>query len=445
WKCAAIATLKDGKLWKIEGNPIDPLSKGRLCPRGTGGIGAYSDPDRLKTPLIRKKGSKRGEEEWVSVTWDEALSYIADKMQNIKTKYGAKSMATFSHGTGGKFLKITMKAYGAKNIVAPSFAQCRGPREVGFELTNGNFVGSPERTDIKNAKCMALIGSHLGENMHNTQVQEFAEAIEKGSTIIVVDPRYSIAASKAKYYLPIKPGTDMALLLSWAHVMIEEGIYDKDFVEKFGFGFEQFVAEVKKYTPEWAYIETGIEPDLIRATARELAKNKPASFIHPGRHVTWYGDDTQRSRAIAIVNSLLGNWNRKGGFYQPSKVSLPSYPIPAYPEMNYEKADNFGKKWPFSGEAEGSTTGLREATISGKPYPIKGWLVYATNLIQSLPNEKETIQAINNLDLLVVVDVIPNEIAGYADVVLPESIYLERHDEFNTASFRDPFLSIRQP
>ncbi|MCK5742519.1 MAG: molybdopterin-dependent oxidoreductase, partial [Chlorobi bacterium] len=137
WKCAAIATLKDGKLWKIEGNPIDPLSKGRLCPRGTGGIGAYSDPDRLKTPLIRKKGSKRGEEEWVSVTWDEALSYIADKMQNIKSTYGAKSMATFSHGTGGKFLKITMKAYGAKNIVAPSFAQCRGPREVGFELTNG--------------------------------------------------------------------------------------------------------------------------------------------------------------------------------------------------------------------------------------------------------------------------------------------------------------------
>ncbi|MDA3844155.1 MAG: molybdopterin-dependent oxidoreductase [Candidatus Kapabacteria bacterium] len=445
WKCGAIATLKDGELWKIEGNPVDPLSRGRLCPRGTGGIGAYSDPDRLKTPLIRKKGSKRGEEEFVSVTWDEALTYIADKMNDIKSKYGAQSMAAFSHGTGGKFLKHTLKAYGAKNIVAPSFAQCRGPREVGFELTNGNFIGSPERTDIKDTKCMALIGSHLGENMHNSQVQEFSEAIANDASIIVVDPRFSVAAGKAKYYLPIKPGTDLALLLSWMNVMISEGIYDKKFVEDFGFGFEQLAEEVKKYTPEWAYVETGIEPDLIRATARELAKNKPASFIHPGRHVTWYGDDTQRSRAIAILNSLLGNWNRKGGFYEPSKVSLPKYPTPAYPEMAYEKADNPGKKWPLLGDAEGSTTGLRDATITGKPYPIKGWLVYATNLIQSLPDERETIAAINNLDLLVVIDVIPNEIAGYADVVLPESIYLERHDEFNNAPFRQSFLSIRQP
>lgn len=445
WKCAAIATVKDGKLWKIKGNPNDPLSRGRLCPRGTGGVGAHNDPDRLQTPLIRKKGAKRGEEEWVAVTWDEALNYIAGKMQAIKSKYGAQSMAAFSHGTGGKFLKHTLKAFGSKNIVAPSFAQCRGPREVGFELTHGNFIGSPERTDIKDSKCIALIGSHLGENMHNSQVQEFAEAIEKDATIIVADPRYSIAASKAKYYLPIKPGTDMALLLSWAHVMIDEGIYDKEFIEKYAFGFEQFAAEVKKYTPEWAYIETGIEPQLIRETARELAKNAPASFIHPGRHVTWYGDDTQRARALALVNSLLGNWNRRGGFYEPSKMPLKKYPTPAYPDMPYERVDNPGKKWPFVGEAEGSTTGLRDATITGKPYPIKGWLVYATNLIQSLPNMEETIKAINNLDLLVVIDVIPNEIAGYADVVLPESIYLERHDEFNNAPFRQSFVSIRQP
>ncbi len=90
-------------------------------------------------------------------------------------------MALFSHGIGGKFLKHAFKAYGSPNIAAPSFAQCRGPRDVGFNLTFGEDVGSPERTDIKNAKCLTLIGSHLGENMHNTQVQEFSEAVGKGA------------------------------------------------------------------------------------------------------------------------------------------------------------------------------------------------------------------------------------------------------------------------
>ena len=166
WKCNAIATVKDGKLWKIEGNPDDPLSKGRLCPRGTGGVGDHFSPDRLKTPLIRK--NLRGEEKWVEVTWDEALNYIADKMKKIKTNYGAESMALYSHGVGGAFLKHMIKAYGSNNITAPSFAQCRGPRETAFDLTFGNVIGSPERTDIENTKCLVLIGAHLGENMQNT-------------------------------------------------------------------------------------------------------------------------------------------------------------------------------------------------------------------------------------------------------------------------------------
>jgi thiosulfate reductase / polysulfide reductase chain A len=204
WKCGAIAHIKDGKLWKLEGNPDDPLSNGRLCPRGTGGVGAHYDPDRLKSPLIRRK--ERGAEEWVAVTWDEAFDYIAEKMKKIKTAYGPEAVALFSHGIGGNFFKHLIKAYGSPNITAPSFAQCRGPRDVGFRLTFGEDVSSPERTDIKNAQCIVLLGSHLGENMHNSQVQEFAEAIEKGSSIIVVDPRYSIAAGKAKYYLPINRG-----------------------------------------------------------------------------------------------------------------------------------------------------------------------------------------------------------------------------------------------
>jgi len=378
----------------------------------------------------------------VEVTWDEALEVVARKMENIKAVYGPEAMALFSHGIGGNFFKHLMKAFGTPNLAAPSYAQCRGPRDVGFQLTFGEDVSSPERTDIKNAECLVLIGSHLGENMHNSQVQEFAEAIGRGASIIVVDPRFSVAASKAQYYLPIKPGTDTALLLAWMNVIVHEGLYDKEYVSRYGFGFEQFRTLIQQYTPEWAYPETGIEPAVIRATAREMARHRPATLVHPGRHVTWYGNDAQRSRAIALLNALLGSWGRKGGFYTPVSMDIPPYPSPDYPKPLREKVDN-GGRYPFARET--LTTGIREATITGKPYPIKGWLVYATNLLHALPNENETIKAIENLDLLVVVDVVPSEIAGWADVVLPESVYLERHDDLNVEWFREPFVALRQP
>lgn len=441
WQCGAIATVRDGKLWKIEGNPLDPLSNGRLCPRGTGGIGAFEDTDRLRSPLIRV--SERGEEKWKAVTWDEALNFIADKMQKIKAEYGAESMGAYIHGLGGAFFKHTLRAYGTNNITAPSGAQCRGPRDTGFTLTYGDDASSPERTDIENAQCIVLVGSHLGENMHNTQVQEFANAVGRGASIIVVDPRFSTAASKAKYYLPIKPGTDIALLLAWMNVIVNEKLYDKEYIDKYGSGFEQFVASVQQYTPEWAYPETGIDPDTIRATAREMARYRPATLIHPGRHSSWYGDDAQRGRALALLNALMGSWGRKGGLWVPAKMEVPAYPHPPYPEPKRDSADNPGNRYPFS--TESISTGLREATITGKPYPIKGWFVYATNLIYSLPNAEETIRAIQNLDLMVVCDVVPSEIAGWADVVLPESTYLERYDDLHVEPFKQTFVGIRQP
>ncbi len=441
WKCGAIAHLRDGKLWKVEGNPLDPLSRGRLCPRGTGGVGAHYDTDRLTSPLLRR--AARGGEEWVAVTWDEALAYVAERLAAIKAAHGPEALALFSHGIGGNFLKHLVKAYGSPNIAAPSYAQCRGPRDVGFQLTFGEEVGSPERTDIRNARCLVLIGSHLGENMHNTQVQEFAEAVGSGASIIVADPRFSTAASKAKWYLPIKPGTDLALLLAWMNVLVGEELYDKDYVDRYGFGFNAFRAAVLPYTPEWAYPETGIAPEVIRETAREMARQQPATLVHPGRHVTWYGDDAQRSRAIALLNALLGSWGRKGGFWIPASMDVPDYPYPPYPKPARGRVDNPGRRYPFADAA--LTTGIREATITGEPYPIKAWLVYATNLVESLPAREETIRAIQELDLLVIVDVVPSEIAGWADVVLPEAVYLERYDDLNVEWFRQPFLALRQP
>ena len=442
WRCGGIAHVRDGKLWKFEGNPIDPQSRGRLCPRGTGAVGAVSDPDRLRQPLLRK--GERGKEEWATVSWDEAFTFIADKMKKIKAEHGAESIAMFNHGIGVRFIQHMLRSYGCTNFAGPSFAQCRGPRDVGFMLTFGADLGSPEPTDIENTDCLVLIGSHLGENMHNSQVQEFARAVERRVPIIVVDPRYSVAASKAKHWLPIKPGTDIALLLAWMNVLVTEGLYDREFVGKYGHGFDKFVGEIKTYSPEWAAKETGIEAAVIRATAREFASRRPATLIHPGRRVNWNGDDTQRSRAIALLNALLGNWGRKGGIFMSTHMDVAGYPLPKYPTSDKPKADNPNKeKYPFAHEAV--TTGIRDATLTGKPYPIKAWWVYSTDLIHALPNSDETIKAIDKLDLMVVVDTMPAEIAGYADVVLPEVTFLERHDELVSGWGRQGWVALRQP
>src|SRR6266498_4177958 len=204
WKCGGLAHVKNGRVTKIVGNPAHPLSRGRICPRGTGGAGLLYDPDRLKQPLLRR--SKRGQQVFTPVSWSTALDETARRLDDVRTRYGAEALALFTHGWGGSYFTRFMQAYGSPNIAAPSYAQCRGPRDVAFTLTYGQGIGSPETIDIENARCITLLGSHLGENMHNTQVQELAEAIGRGAQLVVVDPRFSVAASKAKYWLPIKIG-----------------------------------------------------------------------------------------------------------------------------------------------------------------------------------------------------------------------------------------------
>ena len=441
WKCAGHVYQEDGELWKITGNDDDLHSGGRLCTRGTGGPGAYLDPDRLKTPLMRV--TVDGRQTFQPVSWDEALDYIADKMRSIANEHGPEKMLMLNHGAGSSHFRHLLRAYGSDSHAEPAFAQCRGPRDVGFRLTVGESASSPERTDMATARCIVLIGSHIGENLHNGQVQTLAEAINRDATLITVDPRFSVPAGKSRHWLPIKPGTDLALLLSWMHVLIEEDLYDHDYVERYTIGFEQLKDHVRSYTPEWVYLETGIRPEVIRETAHEMAKAAPATIVHPGRHATWYGDDTQRSRAIAMLNVLLGSWNRKGGFYIPERVALPSYPLPEYPEPRYTTADAYPGKWPFA--SQGVTNGVIDASVGDDAF-FKGWLVYGTNLPQTIPGVEQQLEAaVNSLDLVVVVETMPSEMTGYADIILPECTYLERYDELRNSGERAPSLALRMP
>ena len=444
WKCAAWAHVtEDGNIKKITGNDDDPQCNGRLCPRGTGGVGMFNDPDRLKTPLMRV--TKDGKQTYREASWDEALGFISTKMNELKVKYGPESMALFFHGSSGNHFSHLMKAYGTTNLAAPSFAQCRGPRDVGFDATFGESVSSPEVTDIRDTKCLVLIGSHIGENMHNGQVQEMSAAIDKGAVIITVDPRLSTAASKSKYWLPIKPSTDIALLLAWIHVLINDELYNKEYVSAYAEGFDELKAHVKNFTPEWAYGITTLKPALIRSTAREMANAAPSVIIHPGRHAAWYGDDVQRSRAIAILNALLGSWGNRGGIFFKEGIKIPEFPHPEYPKPAWSWKELLDGKYPLANEAV--TNSVIEASYpsDGREARIKGWIISGTNLVASVPLKEELTKAMQSLDLLGVVDTMPMEITGFADVVLPECTYLERYDDIRATAHREPTLCLRMP
>jgi thiosulfate reductase/polysulfide reductase chain A len=271
-----------------------------------------------------------------------------------------------------------------------------------------------------------------------------SDAIDNGATIITVDPRFSTAASKSNHWLAIKPATDIALMLSWMNVLIEEELYDKDYVEKYTTGFDKLKEHVSTFTPEWAYGITTIKPGEIRKTARAMAHAAPAVIVHPGRHVTWYGDDTQRARAVAILNGLLGSWGRRGGFYFKESIKIPKYPHPAYPHPKWGWKE-IGEKYPLA--QMGITTEVMKCAIPSddNKYPVKALMVAGTNITKSIPNKKLLEEAIDALDFMVVVDTMPMDVTGYADVVLPECTYLERYDDIRSATNREPSIAVRVP
>jgi thiosulfate reductase/polysulfide reductase chain A len=444
WRCGVLASVADGRVLRVEGNPDHPLTKGRLCARGNAGTHLLYDPDRLKYPLLRT--GARGEGRFRRASWDEALDRLATKLRDLASAHGPESVAFFPHGSSARFFGTLMRAYGTPNSAEPSFAQCRGAREVGYTLTFGRELGSPEPLDLEHARMIVLIGSHLGENVFTSQVAAFAEGLARGAKLVAVDPRFSTAAAKADWWLPIKPGTDIALLLAWIHVLIADGLYDREYIDRYASGFAELAEHVRPFTPEWAQPITELPAVQIRETARAMGQARPAVVVHPGRHVAWYGDDTQRARAMAILTALLGAYGRKGGIFLPSPVPRGSFDLPGFPESGRGRADGAGTRFPLASEELGVTNGLIDATVTGDPYPIKGWIVYGQNVLESIPQRQRTLDAIAKLDLLVVVDVMPVEQVNYADIVLPEATYLERYD-FPTIvqTAKTPFIAIRQP
>ena len=464
WKCGIAVQSVDGRVIKVDGNINDPKSRGMLCGRGQGGVSFMYDPDRLRSPMIRT--GERGEGKFREVSWEEALDYTAEKILAIKDKYGPESLAIFGHTTGDFwFTDYFAQAWGTPNAAKPSSSLCLSPRDEASSLTLGFPVGGQEPMDWDEIECVTFIGSHVGEDSRNTVLQDFIDARDRGAQVIVVDPRFSTAAAKSDHWLPIKPGTDTALLLAWINVLIEENLYDAAYIDEWATGFDALAAHVKEFTPEWAASITELPADQIRETARIMGERHPKAAIMPGRHTTWYGNDSQRMRAVFLINSLLGAYGRHGGMFFNKSPFIDAYPHPPFAVTgssggcSAEPGEEVSDELPLGPSGKARADGARDTFLRGAtamqelidpminddPYRIAGLIVYGVNMLNSIPMPARTIEALKKLDFILAVDVLPQEHVAWADVVFPEATFLERYDELSANPAKTPFIQMREP
>ncbi|WP_285906985.1 molybdopterin-containing oxidoreductase family protein [Pseudodesulfovibrio pelocollis] len=422
-KCGLIARVENGVVTKLDPNPKFVKSRGMLCARGNAGISHVYDPDRLKHPLLRKGG--RGEGKWQRIPWDEALDMAAQKMDEVREKY-LPCGHLFTAGTDMQslFVERLAEAYGSFNLTShESLCLVSGSRAF------LDTFGEVPFADVLHSKYVIMVGANRFEALVTPDSMDLMTAMrEHGCKLVTLDPRYTKTAALSDEWYPIRPGTDMAFMLALAHVIVGEGLYDPQWIEEKTYGMEQLREHVKPYTPGFAAEQCGIPAEDIARIARELAAAAPASMVYPGRRSSDYEDSTQIRRSFAIVNGLLGNWDRPGGLLGARAVGLKGVPYdaPWYDDNHDDRID--AGKVPMMFEHEGSFMVTRDSILADDPYPIRGWFVYKTNPMATAPNRAKTIEMMHKMDFVTVVDIAMSDTAWYADLVLPSQSYLERID-----------------
>jgi thiosulfate reductase/polysulfide reductase chain A len=228
-------------------------------------------------------------------------------------------------------------------------------------------------------------------------------------------------------------------------VIVGENRYDKEFVNTYTTGFDKLADHVQRYTPEWAEQETDIPAKDIVRIAREFSDAAPRAVYYAGRRSSWYRDDFQMRRAQAILNAIVGNWDRQGGMVPNGRIALGEYVFFPWDDPVAPRVDEMDKNFPLAAKGDGAYLKLRENVLAGMPYPVKAWMVHKQDPLNALPDQAKTIQMLEQMDFVGVVDIQMSDTAWYADVIFPESTYLERQDPVEVMSGISPVVVYRQP
>ncbi|MBF0557611.1 MAG: molybdopterin-dependent oxidoreductase [Nitrospirae bacterium] len=429
--CGALVHVSDGRVVKVLGDPSSPISGGWMCVKGLRSPDIANHPDRLKTPLKRKQGQDRGSGQWEEISWETALDEIAGRVAEIRHESGAESIA-LGQGTGRHHYMHVVRfanALGTPNWYEPGLAQCFIPRITVSNITYGGFVTADYYGETKPA-CILFWGHNpLVTSADGELAISVRKAMRDGCRTIAVDPRRSETARKCEMWLPVRPGTDTALALAMINTIISGGLYDRDFVENWTSGFAELKNHIGPFTPQWAEKITGVKAADIVQAATLYATTKPA-ILEWGLGIEQNVNSLQAVRALAILRAITGNIDTPGGDIIGMNI-LKSYPVlkdKLPPEAAKKRlgADQFkllGGWRAYMPSAH--IPALFRAMRDGDPYRIRALLVFGNNALLTVANPKNTYEALNKLDLLVVTDLFMTPTASLADYVLPAAFWPE--------------------
>jgi thiosulfate reductase/polysulfide reductase chain A len=447
-RCPIKVQVKDGQVSWIEGNPHVAGMEGSLCPRGAAGPSLLYDDQRLQSPLIRE--GKRGEGKWRKASWDEALDMVGEKLTSIIKKHGGHSVVLGERTQLATHVSKTfLKAIGSPNHFTHD-ALCKGSVNTACRSLFG-YTDGQMGIDYKNTKQIVLYGRNIFESVSVKEVNNLMYAMEHGAKMTYIDPRVTVTATKANRYWMIRPGTDLALNYALINVILNERLYDAKFVEKWVLGLRELQDFVNPYTPAWAEQETGIAADAIIELAREISKDKPSVVFHFGYRGASHQNEIYVRRSILILNALMGSIESKGGFFfkkgPGEEGGKPARKLTEqkFPKIDLPRFDKVGTKdFPLPDPNHGVGQMLPHAILNQDPYPLKAFIAYRFDPLMSIPDTRLTKKALNELDLIVAIDINYSDIAWYADVILPESTYLERTDCIQQANGLKPQMFLRK-
>ncbi|MBP1742226.1 MAG: anaerobic dehydrogenase, typically selenocysteine-containing, partial [Deltaproteobacteria bacterium] len=411
--CGIDAYVENGKLVRVEGMKDHAATKGALCPRGYHLPDYVYSPDRLKYPMMRDRSGSL-----TRVSWEDALSAIAEKLLKIKQEYGARSVG------------VTVGSIGAENILISAFAQrwraafgtpnffsieahCFRARIMARLFTFGTYPLS----DPDQAECVVLWG-HNPDASEPPVAARLHKLVDKGLKIIAIDPKRTPLAKRG-FHLSIRPGTDAALALGMMNVIIRERLYDRVFIEKHTIGFDKLAQHAREYPPEKVAAICGVPSADITKISRIFAGAKGACIEQGINSLDQHINGFQNSRALAILQAITGNYNRPGAWCVNPFARLADLRLPVEGKpLGAEEFPVFRSFWGMT-SPYGQQMVLPDAILTGKPYPIKAIIVSAGNPVAAWPDAHKLKEAFTKLDLLVVADLFMNETAKLAHILLP--------------------------
>jgi thiosulfate reductase / polysulfide reductase chain A len=424
-ECAYLAHLRNGRVVRFSGNPKDQIAEGKLCVKGYSGIRLLYDPDRLKYPMKRTNPEKGigVDPGWIKISWDEALDLTANKLSEVRVRYGPQAIQLIARPM--PWPKHFIRAIGSPNHSAHNNG-CYATHEVLWRaMVTG--TGKMWTVDYENAKYILAFGWDSMGKSKNHWSRAINRARAGGAKLTVFEPRLSTTAAKADEWIPVKPGTDLSVLLAMIRTIVNEELHDREFVEKYTSGFAQLKEAVQQYTPEWAASISGIQPETIARIAREFATTKPAVIASHKRDAGGpnYANSWRTAQCFIILNALVGTLDRPGGHIFDRKPKLPDFSdvfqLPPYPESYKGPRVDGMEKFPILyPTGKGSFSTLAEGILSGKPNPIKAAVVWKHNLL-AFPNPARVVEALKTLDFIAVSEIYPSEMAQMADVLLPDN------------------------